>query len=92
MGFLGKLGSGISKFGALAQMALKPLGTIAPKAAGLVSLAANSFLPKPAASIVSGVANKVADFVASPTAMNIAGAIGNVGAKLAGLGSPTSQG
>jgi hypothetical protein len=92
MGFLGKLGAGLSKFGTLAQTALKPLGSIAPKAAGLVKMGADMFLPGSVAKVVGGVADKVAQFVASPSAMNVAGAIGNIGAKLAGLGSPTSQG
>jgi hypothetical protein len=91
MGFLGKLGAGLSKFGSLAQAALKPIGSIAPKAAGLVKMGADMFLPGSVAKVVGTVADKVASFVSSPSAMNIAGAIGNIGSKLAGIGAPTPQ-
>lgn len=85
MGFLGKLASGISKFGSIAQTVLRPLGSIAPKVASVVSTAANTFLPKPAAALVSGVAQKVGDFIGSGRAADIAGGIVGAGAKLANL-------
>jgi hypothetical protein len=84
MSFLGKLGAGIAKFGQLAQGALKPLGQIAKPAAGLVGAAATTFLPAPIAGTVSGIANKVADFVSSGRASDVVGKIANAAGALTG--------
>lgn len=90
MGFLGALGSGLSKFGALAGQALKPLGGIAKPVAAAVGAAANTFLPGAVGQAVSGVANKVADFISSGKAADVAGKIGAAGMALTGaaLGGP----
>lgn len=85
MGFLGKLASGITKFGNIAGAVLRPLGSIAPKAASVVSGLANTFLPPTAAKVVSGVANKVGEFIGSGRAADLAGGIAGAGMKLANL-------
>lgn len=84
MSFLGKLGRGLARFGSLAGAALKPISNIVSPIAGAVSAAANTFLPPSVAGVVSGVANKVADFVQSGKAADIAGKIGQAGMALAG--------
>ena len=92
MSFLGRLGSGISRIGALAGAALKPLGSVAKPVASAVGALANTFLPANVANVVGGVANKVADFVSSGRAEQIASKIGAAGMALSGVRSLMPQG
>ena len=90
MGLFGAIGSGLSKFGQLAGKALRPFASVAQPLAGAVSAAAQTFLPGAAGRIVSGIAQKVGDFVSSGKAADIAGKIAGAGAALTGmaLGGP----
>jgi hypothetical protein len=92
MSFLGRLGSGISRIGALAGAALKPLGAIAKPVAGAVGAVANAFLPSGVANVIGNVANKAADFVSSGRAEQIASKIGAAGMALSGVRSLMPQG
>ena len=95
MGLFGKLASGIARFGGLAQQALRPLSGIVQPIANAIGATAGAFLPAAAANMVSGVANKVADFVQSGRAADIAGRIGGAGMALTGAmgrGMPQNQG
>ena len=56
MSFLGRLGSGISRIGALAGAALKPLGAIAKPVAGAIGAVANTFLPS---GVIGNIASKI---------------------------------
>ena len=85
MSFLGKLGGGLARIGAMAGAALKPIASVARPVAGAVSALANTFLPSGVANAVGGVANKVADFVTSGKAEQLAAKVGAAGMALSGV-------
>lgn len=92
MSFLGRLGGVVSRIGSLATKAIKPIAAIAQPVAGAVGAVANTFLPAPAARLVSNVAQKASDFVTSGRAAEIADKVARTGMALAGMKSILPEG